>query len=219
MFLSNSFVCFFIFNHINQLIKYICPLWNQPKRQIILSTSHAVYTSILSSLYLTNVITEFLYYHLVSISFGFVLYDIGQIIIIRNHVWKQMLFHHIMILFGLFPYVYYSFTNILPFSLYPYFIAMNYLVEFATIPLNISWYLNNTGNTDGLLFKITSITTLILYIPFRVINTGYLAGYVLLYLPRVLPLQEIQVIFFILNIFWFYKLCKKAISFKNRKKD
>tara|TARA_B000000557_G_C20755915_1_gene435194 strand:- start:93 stop:383 length:291 start_codon:yes stop_codon:yes gene_type:complete len=96
---------------------------------------------------------------------------------------------------------------------------MNYLVEFATIPLNISWYLNSIGNTDGLLFKITSITTLILYIPFRVINTGYLAGYVLLYLPRVLPLQEIQVIFFIMNIFWFYKLCKKAISFKNRKKD
>ena len=96
---------------------------------------------------------------------------------------------------------------------------MNYLVEFATIPLNISWYLNSIDNTDGLLFKTTSITTLILYIPFRIINTGYLAGYGLLYVKHTFPLQEIQVIFFILNILWFYKLCKKAFSFKNRKKN
>lgn len=217
MFLSNSLVCFFIFNHINQFIKICCPSWEQPKRQIVLSTTHAIFTSIISSLYLQNIITELVYYHLVSITFGFALYDIGETIAIRNHVWKQMLFHHLMIIIGLCPFVYYSFTNILPFDLYPYFIAMNYLVEFATIPLNISWHLNSIDNTSGLLFKITSITTLILYLPFRVINTGYLALYGLLYIKHTFPLQEIQVIFFMLNVFWFYKLCKKAQSLKEKK--
>ena len=219
MFLSNSVICFFIFNHINQFIKYFCPSWDQPKRQIVLSTSHAIYTAIISSLYLKNIITEFLYYHLVSVAFGFTLYDIGQIITIRNRVWKQMLFHHLIILLGLSPFVYYSFTSILPFDIYPYYVAMNYLVEFATIPLNIGWYLHNTKKTESILFKIISTITLLLYLPFRVINTGYLAFYALFYLPHVLPLQEIQLIFFILNIFWFYKLCKKALSLKNTKKD
>ena len=130
-----------------------------------------------------------------------------------------MLFHHLLILLGLSPFVYYSFTSILPFDIYHYFVAMNYLVEFATIPLNISWYLHSNKKDDSILFKLTSATTLLLYLPFRVINTGYLAFYILFYLPHICPLQEIQFIFFVLNIFWFYKLCKKAISFKNKKKD
>ena len=96
---------------------------------------------------------------------------------------------------------------------------MNYLVEFATIPLNISWYLHNTKNTECVLFKVTSIATLILYLPFRVINTGYLTFYSILYLPHIMPLQETQLVFFVLNIFWFYKLCKKVKSLKTKKID
>jgi len=219
MFLSNGITCFFIFNHINQFIKSIFPSWDQPKRQIVLSTAHAIFTSIISSLYLYNILSEFVYYHLISIAFGFALYDIGQILAIRNHLWKQMLFHHLMIIAALCPFVYYSFTNRLPIESYPYFIAMNYLVEFATIPLNISWYLHNTKNTECVLFKVTSIFTLILYLPFRVINTGYLTFYSMLYLPHIVPLQEIQLVFFVMNIFWFYKLCKKVKSLKTKKID
>lgn len=219
MFLSNAFLCFFIFDHINRLLEKIFPSWDQPTIQITLATSHAIFTSILSILYLYNTITEFTYYHLIAISFGFTLYDIGRIITIRNRVWKQMLIHHCMIIAALCPFIYYSFTDILPFKLYPYYAAMNYLVEIATIPLNISWYLHENNKTDSILFKLSSITTLIIYLPFRVINTGYLSIYSLLYIPHVIPLQEIQVIFFLLNIYWFYKLCRKAYSLKSKKQN
>jgi len=124
-----------------------------------------------------------------------------------------------MIIAALCPFIYYNFTDILPFKLYPYYAAMNYLVEFATIPLNISWYLHENNKTDSMLFKLSSITTLIVYLPFRVINTGYLSIYSLLYIPHVIPLQEIQVIFFLLNVYWFYKLCRKAYSLKNKKQN
>ena len=219
MFLSNSFVCFFIFNHINQLIKQLFPCLDQPSRQIILSTSHAIFTSIISTLYLHNLINDLIFYHLISISFGFTLYDIKQILVIRNRVWKQMLLHHCMIIGALCPFVYYSFTNILPFALYPYYIAMNYLVEFATIPLNISWYLHENNKQETIVFKIISITTILLYLPFRVFNTAYLSFYSLMYLPHVMPLQEIQITFFIMNLYWFYRLCKKAQSLHNKKQN
>ena len=218
-FLSNTIVYMFSFNYINHFIAYILPNSQHSTRQILLSTSHAMVSSSFSTLYLLNYITQETYIHLIAILLGFALYDIGYIVTIRNRIWKQMLFHHIMIVVSLFPFVYYSITNEFLFPNYCYYTAMNYLVEVSTIPLNISWYLNENDKQDYILLKIASISTLVSYVPFRVINTIYLSFYIFLYEPHTLPFQEIQMIFAILNLFWFFKLCKKAKSIYIKKKD
>ena len=217
--LSNALNCMFIFNYLNRLMAYLFPTMKSSTIQIFLSTNHALFSSICSFLYLCKIIQEESYIHLVSILLGFTLYDIGCIITIRNRIWKQMLFHHIMIVISLFPIVYYSFTNVLLFPTYAYYIAMNYLVEISTIPLNLSWYLNENNKNHSILFKITSALTIASYLPFRVVNTLYLTFYTFFYEPHILPFQEIQLIFAILNIIWFSKLCKKAKNILKNKAD
>lgn len=219
MFLSNGITCFFLFYHLNQYLGKICPTWNKETRQIVLSTGHAIFTSGLSTVYLMNIISEVSYINLTAISFGFTLYDIEKIITIRNRVWKQMLLHHSLIIASLCPLVYYGFTNQLIFEVYPYFVGMNYLVEYATIPLNIGWHYHENNKTNTIMFKMASILTLILYLPFRVLNTFYLSILGIFYMDHIPPLQEIQVLFCIMNMIWFYKLCKKAVLLKKTIKD
>lgn len=181
---------------------------------MILSTTHALFTAILSSFYLLHIIHQSTYIELLAISFGFTLYDTIRIVKESNRIWIQMLFHHTMIIISLFPLVYYGFTHILPITLYPYYAAMNYLVEYATVPLNISWYLHETNRSNTIIFKVASALTIALYLPFRIFNTLYLTIMTCIYEEHVFPLQEIQIIFFLLNSYWFYKLCKKAFTMK-----
>lgn len=210
MFLSNSITFFFIFTYLNDYIRGIFPECKENKKNIVLSTTHALFMALLSSFYLLNIIQQTIYIELIAISFGFTLYDTVRIVKEKNRIWKQMLFHHSIIIVSLFPLVYYGFTHILPLNLYPYYAAMNYLVEYATVPLNISWYFHETNRSNTIIFKVASASTLALYLPFRILNTFYLTLIISIYEEHIFPLQEIQIIFFLLNSYWFYKLCRKA---------
>ena len=53
-------------------------------------------------------------------------------------------------------------------------VAFGFLAEVSTIPLNIAWTLNEIEKTDNKLYKLSCLSTIILYIPFRLINLPYI---------------------------------------------
>jgi hypothetical protein len=85
--------------------------------------------------------------------------------------------------------------------------ALGMLTEITTIPLNLCWYLNDINQTDNIIYKISAISTLTLYIPFRLIGTPYIYIKLNQHGYNVLATLDIALIF--LNYYWFYKLVKR----------
>ena len=119
---------------------------------------------------------------------------------------KEMTIHHILVITAIMAR---HLTNV-PYN-YNYYLAMNFLTEVTTIPLNCSWYLYITNQKNRKEFKIFNILTLILYIPFRVILNTYLFYDELYNLDTNLKYCQLFMVF--MNYHWFYKICQ--MTYKN----
>lgn len=88
-----------------------------------------------------------------------------------------------------------------------YILARFCLAELAVIPLNYSWYLINTKQTQTVKFKIVSGITFIAYLLSRVINFTLL--FYELFILEHYKYMFIASPIVILNYYWFYKLILK----------
>ena len=115
------------------------------------------------------------------------------------------MFHHSIVLINLIP-LYKKELIIL--DNYHYLTAVLYLSEFITIPLNISWTLYELDKKDSILFKCSFISTILLYIPFRLFTSVY-TFYILYQKSYYNSYIFFTILFIILNYYWFYKLISK----------
>ena len=170
------------------------------------SNIHASIMLLFSFLYVFSFINIEFYNNILNYSVIYNTIDIYYLINYNSKVKTQMIFHHILIIISI------IIRNIIPLPKnYNYYIALNFFSEITTIPLNISWILYTKNLKKSLLFKLSMVSTLILYIPFRVLLNTYLFYDELSNLHT--NIKYFQLIMVILNYFWFYKLCK--LVYKN----
>lgn len=126
----------------------------------------------------------------------------------------QLLFHHFMLITCILPIIYpplYYLVDTTP--IYNTLVASNFLCEITTIPLNISWILYARNKQDTFEFKFSSLSTILLYIPFRVMLTTYLS-YIAYNIET--NLRFFQFLLSALNYYWFYKMIQKVYRIKNK---
>ena len=92
-------------------------------------------------------------------------------------------------------------------ELFDYIISILFTSEITTLPLNICWYLNKQGKINNMFYKISALSLIILYIPFRIVNNTFVFFY-LIYLKQYQYLIP-QIVLTYLNYNWFYMLVKK----------
>ncbi len=93
------------------------------------------------------------------------------------------------------------------------------LAECSVFTLNYSWYLVNTNQTDSNQMVISSVLTLVLYFITRVLNFTILIFN--FWYDDLIPTIILMMPLFLVNYYWFYKLCSKAknIYYKIEKKN
>lgn len=166
---------------------------------------HAIVILGYSLMYIYKFIDNEIYNNGLSYSVIYNILDIMTLILSDSKIKNQMIFHHILLITSSsLPY----FIDV-PYN-YKYYIALNYLSEVTTVPLNLSWILYLKEKTNTLKFKIYIIITLILYLPFRVFLNTYLFYDEFYNLDTNLKYCQLTIMF--LNYFWFYKLFKKVYS-------
>jgi len=116
----------------------------------------------------------------------------------------QIMIHHVSGIVALLP------NFFAPSPIYYYMAAIGFMSEISTVPLNICWYLHNTRQTDSILYKPMGFTTLMLYVPFRLIGFPYV--FVLLVNNGYWILSAFCSAVIALNYMWFFKLLKRAIN-------
>ena len=210
MFITNSITSVFLFQEAYRRMHVFYPDMNIRTLQLLSSTFHALYTSILSILFISDVVSKQYYIHLLAFSMGFTIFDIYKIIEMKNKIWKQMLGHHIILILGLSPILFTELTTYSMFPNYTYYLSFAYLTEISTIPLNICWYYNENNKKDSLVFKTASILTLISYFIYRIVLGIYLTFSMYYYETGIHPLPELQLTLLSLNCYWFYKLYDKV---------
>ena len=127
---------------------------------------------------------------------------------------EQLLFHHFMLITCILPVIYEPLYYLVETSpIYNTLVASNFLCEITTIPLNISWILYARNKQDTFDFKLASLSTILLYIPFRVMLTTYLS-----YRAYNIEtnLRFFQFLLSALNYYWFCKMVQKVYRIKNR---
>ena len=92
--------------------------------------------------------------------------------------------------------------------------AFNYLTEISTPFLNLSLYLYQNNKTklyiaNCNLFKISNIMLILTFFIFRIVFGLYLVKITLFYNN----LSFLQIILWLLNVYWFYKILKNSIKF------
>lgn len=170
----------------------------------IASLSHSIVSTLLSSLFIFNIIDYNIlvvgvWYNVIYITMDIYLYISNKI---SNKDKIEMLLHHIVFLIA----SYYS-------SLNPYFYSKGILTETSTIFLNISWllkkykiknipqlYINKTINFSYILVWIT-------FFVFRIINMDILMYE--MYYSQYTRFSILPVPFIILNKYWFFLINKK----------
>jgi hypothetical protein len=199
----DAYMCYFI-KHEYKLY------YNNSFVQTCVNTIHAGFTSFSTILYLCNILPEWMYIEMLVISFVYLCYDFFLLMIsdMNSKMKKQLLFHHAVVLTNMLPIFIESFQII---HNYWYLSSILYLSEIPTIPLNISWTLNDLKKTDTLLFKYSSLATIILYIPCRLFTSVYV--FYMLYKDSYFnSFMFFTGIFIILNYYWFYKLVSRFYS-------
>jgi hypothetical protein len=116
----------------------------------------------------------------------------------------QIMIHHVSGIAALLP------NFFTPNPIYYYMAAVGFMSEISTVPLNICWYLHDTQQTNNILYKPMGFTTLMLYVPFRLIGFPYV--FVLLVNNGYRILSAFCSAVIVLNYMWFFKLLKRAIN-------
>jgi len=174
-------------------------------KEIVCYTSsiHASILAFFSLLKLGNVLDIYWYDILIDYSLVYNFFDIYYTLISNSKIKFQMVFHHIAIIIAI---LYKQYYPIVP--NYYYYVSLNYLTEITTVPLNMTWLLYLKQKKDVPAYKILSILTIILYIPFRLMLNTYLFYHQLYYLDSYF--KYLQGLMMILNYYWFYKLCRMS---------
>lgn len=174
----------------------------------IISNIHASITFLNSVLFLTEIIDMSLYIQISAISIGYGIYDIYILKINNDRNFKNMLIHHLIIIIA----------NIWLYIFNDFFMtrvaAFNYLTEISTPFLNLSLYLYQNNKTklyiaNCNLFKISNIMLILTFFIFRIVFGLYLVKITLFYNN----LSFLQIILWLLNVYWFYKILKNSIKF------
>jgi len=180
--------------------------------QTIASTIHAAYISTMSGLYLCGYNIDYSYSLRWSMMYFVV--DMAYLSVSSSSVTSssvspssldtQIMIHHVSGIVALLP------NFFTPSPIYYYMAAIGFMSEISTVPLNICWYLHNTRQTDSILYKPMGFTTLMLYVPFRLIGFPYV--FVLLVNNGYWILSAFCSAVIALNYMWFFKLLKRAIN-------
>lgn len=170
----------------------------------LISTLNATHMSLNSLLFYYGIISSNTFINSMYINQTYFILDTLQLIYNHktNKIAKEMIFHHSISIVTI--------TYILTYTPEKFYnlIACGFLAEVSTIPLNIAWTLNEIEKTDNNLYKLSSLSTIILYIPFRLINLPYIS--ITLFKHKMYYLTFIALNISGLNYYWFYKLIKKA---------
>ena len=185
--------------------------------QTIASTIHAAYISTMSGLYLCGYNIDYSYslrwsmmYFVVDMAYLSVSAlsvsssSVTSSSVIPSSLDTQIMIHHVSGIVALLP------NFFAPSPIYYYMAAIGFMSEISTIPLNICWYLHDTRQTDSILYKPMGFTTLMLYVPFRLIGFPYV--FVLLVNNGYWILSAFCSAVIALNYMWFFKLLKRAIN-------
>ena len=178
----------------------------------IASLSHSIVSTLLSSLFLFNIINYDIlvigvWYNVIYITMDIYLYMYNKI---SNKDKIEMMFHHIVFLIA----SYYS-------SLNPYFYSRGILTESSTIFLNLSWLIKNIEIIKNKNLKLLSlylnknikILYLLIWITFaifRIINMDMLLYE--MYYSKYSGFSTLPIPFIILNKYWFYLINKKIFN-------
>lgn len=173
--------------------------------QTFCSTIHAGYASINSLYFITNNISFFYYKKSLNLSSIYFLIDLVYLFNNRNNKTnKQMIYHHIIAISCV------QMNLLNPESVSINTMALLFLSEITTIPLNICWILNKINKVDNSLFKFCGISTLLLYIPCRILLFPY-CSYIAF--TNNYNIQGILLLSYIgLNIHWYRKLLNKFLN-------
>jgi hypothetical protein len=188
---------------------YIYQNITQNKKEIVCYTAciHAVILALFSILYLVNVINIGYYNWVLDYSVVYNVIDVYYLIKNNSSIKNQMICHHFFVITAILYRQFYDTPQ-----LYNYYIAMNFLSEITAVPLNISWLFYIRQKTNTTTYKVASLTTLCLYLPFRVLLNTYLF-YDQVYTIDT-PIIYLQGMLMLLNYFWFYKLCRICFGYK-----
>ena len=174
-----------------------------------LSTIHAVLLFVFNVLFLYNYLSLDLWKTGLLYSVIYNGMDMVYLYYSDMKIKKELLFHHCMLITCITPLL----VNLnieLP-SNYYRFIALNFLCEITTIPLNFSWILYAKHKQKTSQFKVLSGLTILLYIPFRICLTSHLSYQVLYWESN---FKYFQFMLTTLNYYWFYKMVQKVGSIR-----
>ena len=183
------------------------------------STIHALFISICSTLYLLNIINNIDIKQAFFISIAYYFADLYYVIDSTNKLklldYFTICHHNVMII------MYYTIfiqinNDIQLENTLLYYIDRGLFAEYSVFTLNYSWYLVNTKQENTNKMLISSVLTLILYFVTRVLNfTRLIFNFwyddLIVTIILMMPL-------FLVNYYWFYKLCCKAKQVYNKNK-
>ena len=108
-------------------------------KEIVCYTSsiHASILAFCSILKLGNILNVYFYDLILDYSVVYNLFDIVYLLYYNSKIKNQMIFHHTVVISTI---LYKSWYPLLP--NYYYYVALNYLSEITTVPLNVTWLLH-----------------------------------------------------------------------------
>ena len=186
------------------------------------STLHALFISISSTLYLLNIIDNYEIKQVFFISIAYYLADLYYVIDSTNNIklldYFTICHHSVMII--MYNIIFIQINNDLNLeNTLLYYMNRGLLAECSVFTLNYSWYLVNTNQTNSNQMIISSVLTLVLYFITRVLNFTILIFN--FWYDDLIPAIILMMPLFLVNYYWFYKLCSKAknIYYKIEKKN
>lgn len=173
--------------------------------QAVLSTLISVYICNNSYNFLNNKITELDYYYALNIISIYFTIDLFYLFYNRNNLTnKQMIYHHCVAILST------QFNLIFTTEISLYTMSLLYLSEITTIPFNLCYILNKKKLTNNILFKISGISTLFLYIPFRLFIFPYCSF--IAYNNYYYCQCGVLISYSVLNFYWYRKLLNKFLN-------
>ena len=182
------------------------------------STIHSLFISLFSTLYLLKMIDNFDIKQVFFISISYYLADLYHDIDSTNKLklldYFAICHHNIMII--MYYMIFIQIDNDLKLeNTLLYYMNRGLLAEYAVPTLNYSWYLVNTKQVNNNKIFISTLLTLVLYYITRVLNfTRLIFNF---WYDDLIPAIILMMPLFLVNYYWFYKLCCKAklIYYKN----
>lgn len=148
---------------------------------------------------------------------GYMIYDTIIELFFVSRLDGLVIFHHVL---GLLSHGYSFYLNS---GMSAFYLMMVYLAESSTPFLHLGWLLHHLKQDKTIVFKACSGLILVLFFFFRIVLGPYLLFHMVAYRELwvnqfyLLVTQEVIVVgFVLLNYYWFYKLCRMAVSPKAR---